>query len=483
MKRVLLIFFASLTFFCLLTCEGRAQAFTDFVARVSSAPEQRRQYMVDSMLTTVPGYPYSENDSTVWFFYQGSAFEASVAGDMNSWSETQSPLQRLSTTNLWYRGASFAPDSRIDYKLVVDGNWMLDPRNPYSISGGSGPSSELRMPDYIQPDEILRHAGIPTGTLIDTIFSSTALSNTRPVHIYLPPGYDSGNARYPVVLFHNGSDYLSLGSADVVLDNLIYEQRIPPCIGVFVPSLDRTQEYAGNQIDLFTDFIVNTVMRRVDSSYRTLMNPAARAMLGNANGGNIALYIAMKHPEVFGCVGAQSSNIITPISNAFSSGPVLPLRLYLDLGLYDIEVLIPLVKAFVPMLQTKGYNVLFHEFNEGHSWGSWRAHIDDALEFFFAHLLSTGNPVPLAARGFQVDPIWPNPAADHISLSVDLPNAAVLSITLCDVLGRELRTMHSAYEPAGTQHISLSIPSLQPGQYFLRVIGGESIQVRSVVIR
>jgi enterochelin esterase-like enzyme len=26
---------------------------------------------------------------------------------------------------------------------------------------------------------------------------------------------------------------------------------------------------------------------------------------------------------------------------------------------------------------------LYREFNEGHSWGNWRAHIDDMLVFFW----------------------------------------------------------------------------------------------------
>jgi enterochelin esterase family protein len=34
-------------------------------------------------------------------------------------------------------------------------------------------------------------------------------------------------------------------------------------------------------------------------------------------------------------------------------------------------------------LEEKGYDVAYSEFNQGHSWGNWRAHIDDMLVFFW----------------------------------------------------------------------------------------------------
>ncbi|MBE0642515.1 MAG: T9SS type A sorting domain-containing protein [Bacteroidetes bacterium] len=467
---------------CLITLQAEAQTFSDFVIRVNIAQEQRRQFMVDSMLSTVTNYPYSESDSMVWFFYKGPAQEVAVAGDMNSWSDTQSPLQRLSNTDLWYRGERFAPDTRIDYKLVVDGNWILDPRNPYTVSGGFGPNSELRMPGYVPPDEIIRHEGVPHGSIIDTIFSSTALGGDRQVRIYLPAGYDSGTERYPVMLFHDGLDYYTLGSAANVLDNMIHEQRIPPCIGVFVPALDRTQEYAGASIDAFTDFIVHTVMKRIDATYRTRSEPEARAMIGSSNGGNIALYIAMKHPEVFGCSAAQSSNIITSVFDTFRNGPVLPVRLYLDLGIYDIQVLIPMVHSFVPLLQSKGYEVLYREYNEGHSWGSWRAHIDNALVFFFARLLSSTDSPP-ASQGFDVSPVWPNPASRQVTLPFALARGERLRITLCDALGRELRLLHDGHHPAGAGRMTLRLPSLGAGAYFLRISGESGVRSQRLLLR
>jgi enterochelin esterase-like enzyme len=70
----------------------------------------------------------------------------------------------------------------------------------------------------------------------------------------------------------------------------------------------------------------------------------------------------------------------------------LDVKLYLDLGTYDIPMLIPLVRDFIPILQAGGYTYRYQEYHEGHSWGSWRTHIDDALEMFFPAGQSPAEP-------------------------------------------------------------------------------------------
>ena len=471
-----------LVLLALLTCtRAEAQGVSDFLIHVNTAPLERRQFLVDSMMATISGYPYAESDSLVWFFFRGGATEIALAGDMNGWSDGQSALQRLSTTDLWYRSEKYAPDARLDYKYVVDGNWILDPKNPYTVSGGFGPNSELRMPGYEPPQEILRQNGVPRGTVVDSVFSSSALGGSRTVSVYLPAGYQSGSDSCPVVLFHDGPDYIALGSAVNVLDNLIHEGRIPPTIGVFVPALDRNQEYAGSRIDLFTDFIVGTVMRAVDRSYRTRRDPQARAMIGSSNGGNISLYIAMRHPEAFGCAAAQSSNIISTISSTFANGPRLPLRLSIDIGTYDIAVLIPLARSFVPILQNKGYEYRYREYHEGHSWGNWRAHVDDALEYFFSRLLSAPSPPP-ASEGFDLGPAWPNPRSGAVTFPFVLPRDGQFRVALHDLLGREIRILYTGFRPSGGNELQLDLTGIPRGMFFLRGYwGGTDISKRIVI--
>jgi hypothetical protein len=105
--------------------------------------------------------------------------------------------------------------------------------------------------------------------------------------------------------------------------------------------------------------------------------------MGASNGGDISLWLGISHSEVFGNVGAQSTTIKDDIFDRLKNGPKLDLKLYLDLGTYDIPGIIPMVRGFIPVLEEKGYQFQYGEYPEGHSWGLWRAHIGDALELFF----------------------------------------------------------------------------------------------------
>lgn len=467
MKSILFSFIILLSF-----GSAVAQDFSALQLRVNIAPESRRQFMVDSFLTLVGDFPHFENDSTVYLLYKGNAEEVFVAGDANGWDAGDSPFQRLSTTDLWYRMERYESDARLDYKLIVDGRWILDNKNPYTVSGGFGPNSELRMPDYEPPAEIVPKNTIPHGTLVDTTFSSSALGNSRPVRIYLPPGYEQSSTACPLVLFHDGLDYITLGRTANVLDNLIHAGRIPPLIAVFVPPVNRTAEYAGSSIDDFAQFIARDLIPAIDRGYRTLQSPASRAVIGSSNGGNIALYLAMQYPEVFGNAGAQSSNIIGDIFMHFRDGAKLPLRrIYMDLGTYDIPVLIPLVRSFVSILQSRGYEHRYLEVHEGHSWGNWRARIDDMLEYFFSDLVDVSAPPPAPSQGIEIRGTAPNPAHDNTLLSISLSRKSPLRITLHDLAGRTVRQFERASAEAGDHRLPLNLTGIPAGTYLISVIG------------
>ncbi|MBR9979372.1 MAG: hypothetical protein KFH87_14910 [Bacteroidetes bacterium] len=468
----------------LCTATAEAQQFQMFLDRALAAPEHRRQFMADSVLSVIDAFPYRENDTTAWFLYKGTAGEVALTGDMNAWSDSRSPLRRLDATDLWYRMEHFEADARLDYKFIIDKDWLLDPRNPFTISSAGGPSSELRMPGYTPPPEIYSQDGVPHGTLIDTTFASQSLSNNRLVRIYLPAGYTTGQQRYPVLLFHDGNEYLTHAAIMHVLNNLIAKQQIPPCIAVFVSAADRHREYAGDLVEAYTDFIVHTIMPAIDAQFHTSTDPGKRITFGTANGGNISLYIAMKHPEVFGCVAAQSSNIVGNVHAAYQHAPHLPLRLYLDVGTYDIPMLIPIVHDFVALLAVRGYEHHFQEPHEGHSWGNWRGHLRDALEYHLARLLDITASTETAARKLSVGAIWPNPASARITVPVTLPYAGRLRISLHDMLGREVQLLHDALAPPGSTQQHVPLPAaLPPGRYFMHTRFNGMQQVQTLLVR
>jgi len=398
-KRVLVLPFLLLT-----AAASGAGTFEAFLERSRAAPAEKRQALVDSLWGSLAAAPLIEAGNRVHFLYRGQARRVNLPGDFNSWDKNAFPMFCLDGTDLWYLSRSFEPDARLDYKFVIDGSrWILDPDNPLTCTGGFGPNSELRMPGYLPPPEIEEYPHIPHGTLEETSFHSAHLENRRKIQIYLPPGYDTGNEadtapaadaagtdtagatehRYPMILFHDGLEYVSLARADRVLDYLIHHGRIEPTLAVFVPPVDRRGEYVGGRRADFTRFIVEELIPWIDGHYRTDPRPERRAVMGASNGGDISLWLGVSQPETFGHVGAQSTTIKDDILDRFRNGPKLDLTLYLDLGTYDIPGIIPRVRAFIPVLAEEGYRFRYSEYPEGHSWGLWRAHLDDALELFF----------------------------------------------------------------------------------------------------
>lgn len=410
-----------------------SQTFQPFIAYLNSLPENERQAKVDSFMNATQTYPYVELDTLCHFIYKGNVQSASVAGDFSGWNPNLS-MANIPGTDFWYLDAYYEADARLDYKFVLNGsNWVVDPLNPFTCTGGFGPNSELRMPSYVVPPEISYYPSIPHGIIKDTSFQSSNLGNSRNVRIYLPPGY-SAQKQYPVVLFHDGPEYITLGNANNILDYLIAQKQIEPVIGIFVPPVNRTDEYAGNKKDAFTAFIVNELMPVIDQKYATSKDPHRRATIGASNGGNISLYIGMKHPEAFGKIAAQSSNVQDVISSTYQYGSKMDLTLYMDVGTYDIAILIPLVKNFVDILKNKGYAYQFHEWHEGHSWGNWKGHLSLPLIQFFPYPAGTNmNVSPSNINLYQNNP---NPFSTSTRIMFSAPSGSEAELTIFDASGK-----------------------------------------------
>ena len=157
-------------------------------------------------------------------------------------------------------------------------------------------------------------------------------------------------------MFHDGLEFISLADILNILDYLIAHHEIEPVIGVFVPPVDRTNEYAGKKKDEFIAFLVNEIMPIIDRKFTTSKDPAKRATFGISDGGNIALYLGMKHPEIFGKIAAMSSDVQTVISTGFQKSAKMNLEFYMDIGTYDIPMLIPMVNDFIQILTNKNYS-------------------------------------------------------------------------------------------------------------------------------
>lgn len=353
-----------------------------FINALSSAPIEKKYSMIDSFMNIAGSFPIVEQDSVVTFLTKQKAERVYIAGDFNSWELVQQ-MNLIPYTDLWYHTAIFEPDARLDYKFVIDGNtWILDPLNPNVMQGGFGYNSELRMPKYQCVPEIEYYEDILHGALIDTVIYSSYLKNQREITVYLPPAYD-GSSEFPCIVFHDGTDYLNYAHANNILDYCISKGMIRPVIGVFISPLERTYEYAGDGKVNVGNFINKELFPFLKGHYSLSSSPGVHASIGASNGGNMSLWLGFYYSDIFGKIGAQSSFVEPDVQSKYKEAQKLPLSIYLDMGVYDIPRLEHLIENFILVLSNKGYDFVYREYPEGHSWGSWRTHLNDILIFFY----------------------------------------------------------------------------------------------------
>jgi len=330
------------------------------------------------------------------------------------------------------------------------------------------------MPAYEVHPETEYYPDIPHGTIKDTSFFSTNLNNSRIVKVYLPAGYGNKKREYPVILFHDGHEYISLSKANNILDYLIAHQVIQPVIGIFVPPVNRTEEYNGNLKEQFTSFIVDELMPVMDQKYRTSKDPQKRTTLGASSGGNISLYIGMKHPEVFGKIAAQSSSVENIVSDTYQNSAKMNLELYLDIGSYDIPVLITWVNNLVNILQYKEYTFLFRTWHEGHSWGNWRDHLYLPLKQFFP--FQVGINENRINEKILLRQNYPNPFSSSTKIDFMAPAGSNAELSIFDLEGKRVTTVYKGLLVAESNTVECNrdligngiyVYSLKVDQYFV----------------
>ncbi len=142
-------------------------------------------------------------------------------------------------------------------------------------------------------------------------------SADREVSVYLPPGYDAGAQRYPVVYLLHGytgdnRGWMTPGYVGLpeMMDRLIEQHAIEPMIIVMPNAFNRfggsfytNSELSGN----WEDFIARDLVAYIDAHYRTLAGVDKRGIAGHSMGGYGALRIGMDHPEVFSAAYGMSA--------------------------------------------------------------------------------------------------------------------------------------------------------------------------------
>ncbi len=146
---------------------------------------------------------------------------------------------------------------------------------------------------------------------IDTVLvHSQAMNQDIPTLIITPEGYASANTPYPVIyLLHgysgNYTDWLS--KAPGIADLADRHQVLIVC-----PDGGYNSWYIDSPLDPSSQYethVAREVVGYVDAHYATLPEADGRAITGLSMGGHGALFLAIRHPDVFGAAGSMSGGV------------------------------------------------------------------------------------------------------------------------------------------------------------------------------
>ena len=192
----------------------------------------------------------------VTFVYRGAA-DAVYLRCWVSGFDTAQPFQSLNDTDLWVSTIDLPPGSRIEYKLEVEAGGkrelILDPLNDVRAHDPFGANSVCQGAGYERPAWTFPDPEARSGSIEPLAVESSAFRESREVSVYLPARFRR-NRRYPLLVVHDGHDYVRYAELKVVLDNLVHYLEIPQMIVALTQSPDRLKEYAGH--DAHAAFIV-----------------------------------------------------------------------------------------------------------------------------------------------------------------------------------------------------------------------------------
>jgi len=349
--------------------------------------------------------PEAHGDGRVTFrIYAPKASAVTVTGD---WIDRGAPPLTLTKDDkgIWTGTAGPLKADIYSYSFTVDGVRTLDPQNTWLKPAINPPDMQFAVPGH--GIDVLNDVAVPHGEVHTVWYRSASLDQERRMHVYTPPGYNSGTQKYPVLyLLHGGGDddeaWTAVGRLNFIMDNLIAIGRAKPMIvvmpngfvrdktGELPPLSDRlipAKSAPPLEKDLFGD-----IMPWVEKNYRTALGGQNRAIAGLAVGGAQTLWIATQHSDQFAYVGIFSSGLDKERDPEFETRNAEFLnnpgkvnaeikKIWIMYGTVDTN---PQAEKDLSAELTKyGIHNELKESPGGHTWMNWRRWLADILPQMF----------------------------------------------------------------------------------------------------
>jgi putative tributyrin esterase len=247
----------------------------------------------------------------------------------------------------------------------------------------------------------------------DVRFWSAALGREMPYRVFLSEKLEAGEKVPVVYLLHGrGADYRDWSdNSDIskyALRGLI--MVMPEGNSSFYINAARVQQ------DRYEDYLVHDLIADVEARFPAKTGRANRAVVGISMGGFGAVWMALRHPEMFAFAGGLSGALDVPerrfslkrpgqwwqfrqifgpmgSDERASRDPFVLVKsadakvtpyLYLTAG--QKEPLLDPNRRFAARLKERGFAHEFHVMPGGHDWGEWNAQIPGCFESLLENL-------------------------------------------------------------------------------------------------
>lgn len=264
------------------------------------------------------------------------------------------------------RGAHGAPSPAASQQNPV---FDLSKFAPYTPDAGEG--DYTIAPPYMNAPELTPRDNVPKGMVYHFVMESTdskiytgiaknAPGQVVPYHrgvtVYVPSQYVVGTPAPFLV----SQDSMGRGEIPTILDNMIYDHRLPAMVAIMIDSGggDAQGSERGLEYDTvsgkYAEFIETEVLPRVTQECHVTFtkNPDGRMTMGGSSGGACAFSMAWYHPDLYHRVLTYSGTYVNQQSPLNPESPhgaweyhehfipqskPKPIRIWMEVGENDIR--------------------------------------------------------------------------------------------------------------------------------------------------
>lgn len=261
------------------------------------------------------------------------------------------------------------------------------------------PIVAANVSEYESDDSKTQKPGVDYGTLEKKSYYSSFCGRNKKYNVLLPAGYTTSK-KYPVLYVMHGywedQDRMILTGNDhiptqQIIGNAIAEGAAEEMIVVF-PYIysSQTQDNCSGMDDAnniaydnFDTVLTTELMPLIEKEYSVATGRENTAITGFSMGGRESLMIGMKHPDLFGYVGAICAAPGATGAFKFDSEEAAPSLIFLTAGSND-QTVYNTPEGYHNNFTSNGVPHIWHYVNGGyHGDNSIRAHIYNFIRVIF----------------------------------------------------------------------------------------------------